>query len=234
MPITILAPGMSKNPPIEQEASPVTHRTRLSIICRGPTILLLLTLVSILFRGPIVQAGQISGSQGFSAGTPLAPILLPGGSNLLTATEIQLGTLTTSGSSTGDFTTYVSAGESVGDPALVVATPSAFTFGATAFGTFAGSSLLEDVSGTFPMSTSYYRVIELAGTFTPGTDFPLADRVPTMGDFTVTLTQTFPGGAIGDGGTVFIASVPEPSSVGLLALGTIGVAIGYFRLLRKE
>jgi PEP-CTERM motif len=218
--------------PIKQEAASMSERRPPPIICRGSIAIFAWLLTSVILQEPIVQAGQISGSQGFSAGNPTAPVLVPGGSDLQTATAIELGTLTTNGSSTGDFATYVSAGQSVGDPTLTLASPTTFTFSATGFGTFTGSSILNDVG--FSILGSFFREIELSGTYTPGTDFPLGDRVPNLVEFTVTLTQTFPGGAIGDGGTVFVASVPEPSSIGLLLLGTFGVAIGYYRRLRSR
>ena len=209
----------------------MSQRIRFPFLRRGSTAALAWFLAYALLQGPTVQAG-ITGSQGFSIGNPVGPVLSPGGSNLLTATSIELGTLITSGSSTGDFATYVTAGDNVGDPTLTMSTPTTFTFGDSTFGTVTGSSILMDSSLTF--MGSYYREIEIAGMYSPGTDFSSLNPGLTPVDFTVTLTQTAPNGSVGDGGTVFVSAVPEPSSIGMLLLGAAGVAIGYYRRIRPE
>jgi len=81
--------------------------------------------------------------------------------------------------------------------------------------TFTATSLVDDTPGIFT------RTINLTGLIT-GVGFD-----PTPAKFTLAFTQTNgPGNAIGYGGSLAVTNaVPEPASLGLVAIGGLGVLV---------
>lgn len=172
-----------------------------------------------LAAGYSAHAGSIQGTQALAANVD-SPF-----GNVKTQGSFTLDPLLVFGAATGDFVGYPTP-DSLTTVVLSRASLNSFTFGNSAFGTFATSSGVEIAS---PGNTATF---EFTGLFTPGAFFAGLD--PAEAKVLVTLTQVGgPGTAISFSGTLSI--VPEPASVALGGIGlvSIGSLVAVRRCVRK-
>ena len=163
--------------------------------------------------------GMNVGSQGFAdIGAPSV-----GGGNIDTATTFTLGNLITTGSQSGDF---VGLGTQIFGPvAFDINLANSLTFGNAVFGTFTSSSFQLSSSGPG------FQNIYVLGNYTGGTFAGVAGESGAA-SFTISFTQNpATTGSISDSATFSIppsgppSTVPEPSTLALLGLGGLGLAV---------
>ena len=154
-----------------------------------------------------------TGTQGFAdIGTPTADA-----GNLSAATTFMMGDLVSTTANTGIFTGMPN--QIFGSVSFDTTMPGSLMFGNGVFGHFTSTSFTE----TFmPRAV----IIFALGEWTPGTQGGVTGG-PFMSDVTIAFTQTA-GGAISDSATFATpppSSVPEPATLGLMALGlAVGLA----------
>jgi hypothetical protein len=190
------------------------------------------TATLLLLTGAQSQASFV-GTQGFNdQGTPLA-----GGSasgNINTASTLTIGDLNTSTASTGVFAGIgknIDFGTVTFNTTTGANTSLSFNDGPSKFGSFTSTSftLLSNTPGLI----SYY----VLGNFTPGTYSGFGGvTAPQAASLTISFNQTPSGsGAISDSVSLSvppasIASVPEPASFAMVAIGLGGIfAVRRFR-----
>jgi hypothetical protein len=208
---------------INEEFAYMISRITGSIVRRGLSGVLAVALASALFQGTGVQAGPISGSDGFSQQNAISITALPSGSSVSNATSFGDVALATSAPATGDFTA-IPANTDVGSGITVPVHTgaSSFTFGDMAFGHFVATSEKVIFQG------NGFANLQFNGSFTPGTDFP--GKTASAAEFNISFTQT--GASISDSGTL-ATSVPEPTSMALLGIG-ISSFIAFRRRFSKK
>jgi len=117
-----------------------------------------------------------------------------------------------------------------------------YTFTTTTFGTFSGTIVDEQSSGTLSSNTGTgaTRSFTLLGSFTPGSDaFFEGDRT-TLANSTLSISFQRNANFGGGNGTVNAswsmdtsgaspAAVPEPTSIAIFGLGAVGFAVRRFR-----
>lgn len=185
-------------------------------------------LATLLFQSTSALAGMVTGSIAVDFGNATTS---PLNGNINTITVFNLPTIITGGAGTGDFDKVV-FDETLGSATLNTTSPSTFSFGSTAFGTFTGLSIISQVTGQL---TQAYQIL---GTFTPGTDEP--NTTANSASFTISFTQNGgPSAGISASGTLntpapvpVVSSVPEPASV-VLGLSAV-VAGGLFHVVRRR
>ena len=156
-----------------------------------------------------------TGTQGFAdIGTPTADA-----GNLSAATTFMMGDLVSTTANTGIFTGMPN--QIFGSVSFDTTMPGSLMFGNGVFGHFTSTSFTE----TFmPRAV----IIFALGEWTPGTQGGVTGG-PFMSDVTITFNQTPPfSGSISDSATFATpppSSVPEPATLGLMALGlAVGLA----------
>ena len=157
----------------------------------------------------------------FDSGTPSVNT-----GDINSATVFTFGALSSGAAATGDFVGLGS--QSYGAVSFDTTNNASLTITNTPFGTFTSTLISSVPSGA--TTQSYY----ILGKYTGGTFAGVSGDVNVDASFTVSFTQTGgSGSAISASGTFSIPPtgnpVPEPSTLALLGLGGLGLAVGAYR-----
>jgi hypothetical protein len=158
-------------------------------------------------------AGPSVGSQSFvDLGTPTVDT-----GNIDTATVFNVAGMFSTSANVGFFAGYPSS-TNFGPVSFNITSGTSLSFSNPTFGSFASSSITEDVSGPG------FRTFLVLGNYTSGSFFvtPLSPN-PAPASFRIAFTQSPVGtGAISDSATLAIPPVPEPSTMMLAVVGIAG------------
>jgi len=188
------------------------------------SLALLATVIALGLSSTVANCGTIvssTGSQGFLS---LAGVLVDGTANgnintgtsfvvqTLASTQAGSGYFAFSGTSTPQFFSNVTLNTVAPVPGPL--------FGNADFGTFSLQSLVEEQSGTG------FRSFLVVGDFVGGTLGGPVTPSPAPAEFRISFTQSGgPGSTISSSATMTFVAVPEPSTLALMGLGGIALAL---------